>query len=181
MTENGFGIVWLCQGVCYQSRFAAEFKDRLLACYKQNWHSKIENSDKYRWFYSFKTYLEADKYLSVITNKWHRDSLARFRLRCGLRSRTRWFRNDEQARDSTCPSCSNGDEDEMHLLFVCTAYAEIRRKYDIFKTVADQPNGNHVHSLLAGKDQMKLKKLSQYVAEAMCIRKKKLEISQLPV
>ena len=55
---------------------------------------------------------------------------------------------------------SNGDEDEMHLLFVCTAYAEIRLKYDIFHTVVDQPNENHVRSLLACEDQMKLRKLS---------------------
>ena len=107
LTENGFGIVWHCQGVGYQSWFADGFKDRLLACYKQNRHSKIENSDKYRWFYSFKSCFQAEKYLLVITNKWHRDSLARLRLRircCGLRSRTRWFCNEEQARDSTCLS-----------------------------------------------------------------------------
>ena len=58
----------------------------------------------------------------------------------------------------------------MHLLFVCTACAEIRLKH-MFNTVVDQPNEN------ACKDQMKLKKVSKYMAEAMTIRKKKLKIS----
>ena len=45
LTENGFVVVWP-QGVGYQACFAAEFKDRLLACYKQHWHSKTEISEK---------------------------------------------------------------------------------------------------------------------------------------
>ena len=27
LNENGFGIVWQCQGVGYEDRFVAEFKD----------------------------------------------------------------------------------------------------------------------------------------------------------
>ena len=52
--ENGFGIVWQCQGVGYEDRFVAEFKDRITSCYKQNWHSDIEGNEKYKWFYTFK-------------------------------------------------------------------------------------------------------------------------------
>ncbi len=54
LNENGFGIVWLCQGVGYEERFVAEFKDRIMSCYKQNWHSDIEGNEKYKWFYTFK-------------------------------------------------------------------------------------------------------------------------------
>eukprot|EP00745_Piridium_sociabile_P022555 TRINITY_DN35214_c0_g2_i3.p1 TRINITY_DN35214_c0_g2~~TRINITY_DN35214_c0_g2_i3.p1 ORF type:complete len:133 (+),score=1.66 TRINITY_DN35214_c0_g2_i3:126-524(+) len=36
LTTNGFGIVWLCQGVGYQQTFISEFKDRLIATYKQD-------------------------------------------------------------------------------------------------------------------------------------------------
>ena len=55
LTENGFEIVWLCQGVggC-EMRFVAEFKDRLIWCYKQNMHSEIDSNEKYGWYYSFK-------------------------------------------------------------------------------------------------------------------------------
>ena len=60
-----------------------------------------------------------------MTTKWQKDSPARLRLRCGgLGRRTQSFCNDEEARDSTCPSYSNGDECE-YIPFACTAYAEI--------------------------------------------------------
>ena len=68
--ENGFGIVWLCQSVGYETHFIAEFKDRLICCYKQNWHSEMESDNKHRWFYSFKCAFEAEKYVMCMTNKW---------------------------------------------------------------------------------------------------------------
>ena len=74
---------------------------------------------------------------------------------------------------------SNGDEDELHLLFICTAYADIRLKYNILNAVVDQPSENHVHNFLGCKGHIKPKTLSKHVAEAMSIRKKKLQISQL--
>ena len=30
ITENDFGIVWMCQGAGYEMRFLAEFKDRIM-------------------------------------------------------------------------------------------------------------------------------------------------------
>ena len=32
LVENGFGIVWLCQSVGYETHFIDEFKDRLICC-----------------------------------------------------------------------------------------------------------------------------------------------------
>ena len=91
-SENGFGILWLCQGVGYEMRFVAEFKDKLISCYKQNWHSEIESDEIYKWYYSFKNSFVAENYLSFITTNRFRDTLTRFRLRaCGLRSHKIWF------------------------------------------------------------------------------------------
>ena len=105
LTENGFGIVWLCQGGGYEMRFVAEFKDRLISCYKQNWHSEIESNEKYTWIYSFKNSFVAENYLSFITTKRFRDTLTRFRLRaCGLRSHKVWFLT-EASENSSCPLC----------------------------------------------------------------------------
>ena len=42
----GFGLVWLCQDVGNERKFLAEFKDRMITCFKQNWHSKIEENEK---------------------------------------------------------------------------------------------------------------------------------------
>ena len=50
-------------------RLAAEFKHRLISCYKQNWHTEIESNEKYEWFYSFKDSFVTENYLSFITTK----------------------------------------------------------------------------------------------------------------
>ena len=64
LNENGFGIVWQCQGAGYEDRFVAEFKDRIMLCYKQNWHSDIEGNEKYKCFYTFKdSFLLKDTFL----------------------------------------------------------------------------------------------------------------------
>ena len=87
LTENGFGIVWLCQGVGYASAFVAEFKTRLTACYMQDWHYEMQNNDRYKWFFSFKSVYQSERYLTVLTKKWYSDSLVRFRFRAsGLKS-----------------------------------------------------------------------------------------------
>ena len=59
--KKGFGYIWLCQGVGFEASFIAEFKDKLISCYKQNWQSEIESDDRYRWFHSFKCTFEPEK------------------------------------------------------------------------------------------------------------------------
>ena len=36
LLENGFGIVWLCQSVGYETHFITEFKDRLVCCTRKS-------------------------------------------------------------------------------------------------------------------------------------------------
>ena len=92
LVGHGFVIVWLCQSVGYETHFTAEFKDRIICCYKQKWHSEMKSDGQYRWFYSFICAFEAETYLMCITNKWLRVMFARFRLRsCGLKSYKQWF------------------------------------------------------------------------------------------
>ena len=61
LTEHGFGFVWLSQGVGNDQQFVAEFKDRLVCSFKQNWHSDMESKDKYSWFFSFKSVFQTTK------------------------------------------------------------------------------------------------------------------------
>ena len=158
-SENGFGIVWLCQGAGYEMRFVAEFKDRLISCYKQNWHSEIENNEKYKWFYSFKKSFVAENYLSFITTKRFRGTLTRFRLRaCGLRSHKVWFLI-EASENSSCPMCGYILEDEVHVLFQCPAYVQTRQKDGLTEPI-NQPNWSHVRNIHACEDELKTINLS---------------------
>jgi hypothetical protein len=61
LTENGFGIVWLSQGVGDNRAFILEFKDRLICIFQQNWHAHMEGNDKYTWFLSFNSNLQPKK------------------------------------------------------------------------------------------------------------------------
>ena len=156
LVENGFGIVWLCQSVGYETHFIAEFKDRLICCYKQNWHSEMESDDKYRWFYSFKCALEAEKYLMYITNKWLRGMYARFRLRaCGPKSQQQQ-NSSEQQGDFTCPMCGQEREDEIHFIFHCQAYTDLRKNYSMLDSHTAQSGINYLRALLASKNETKI-------------------------
>ena len=102
LTRSGFGLVWLCQDVGNERSFLVELKDRMIACFKQNWHSKIKENEKYTWFYSFKNISQPEMYLSSLTNKWHRSIFARFRNRTlGLNGHKKLY-NDKNADNLCC-------------------------------------------------------------------------------
>ncbi|XP_025113041.1 uncharacterized protein LOC112575401 [Pomacea canaliculata] len=81
LSENGFEIVWVIQGVGDEDMFLSEFKDRIICSFKQNRHGNMEKGTKYEWFLSFKNNLQPEKYLSIINNRWNRSALARLRTR----------------------------------------------------------------------------------------------------
>ena len=84
----------------------------------------------------------------LITNKWLRDMLAKFRLRvCGLKIHKQWFVTREEV-DLTCPMCGQASEDEVHFLFQCQACANLRMKYNIFDSATTQFSMKHVSTLL---------------------------------
>ena len=119
--------------------------------------------------------LNPKKYLLLITNKWLRDTLAKFRLRvCGLKNHKQWFTTKEEG-DLTCPMCGPASEDEVHFLFQCPAYANLQTKYNIFHSTTTQFSMKHVSTLLVSKDETEIKTLAKYVTEAMSVRKKKTE------
>jgi hypothetical protein len=174
LTENGFGIVWMCQGVGYEEGFISEFKDRLISCYKQNWHSEIVYNDKYSWYYAFKDVFEPEKYLTLITNKQMRATLAKFRLRVhGLGTAKHWFNNLEEY--PSCPLCGQNVDDEVHLIFQCQVFSDIRLKYSFFRMTHIQPTMNGIKALLATHNDTTIIALSKYLLETMNRRTKKLE------
>jgi len=176
LTENGFGIVWLCQGVGYEQRFIHELKDRLICCFMQNWHSDIESKDKYTWYYSFKSQFEPERYLSYITNRWYRECFIRFRLRvCGFQNNRLWFLDGVHG-DGLCQVCGKADEDELHFLFYCEAYNDLRQRCTTLSSVRFRPSVIDISRLLASKDDNKVKEIVKYIADAMNLRKQLMEL-----
>ena len=65
-------------------------------------------------------------------------------------------------------------EDEVHVLFQCPAYVQIRQKYGLTQPI-NQPNWSHVRNMLACEDEPKTINLSKFHTIALDIRKKKIE------
>ena len=160
----------MSQGVGYEHGFITEFKDRLIASYKQDWHAQLEGSDKYDWFLSFKNVFQAEKYIKIITNKWHRCSLARFRLRSLGLNATKWFNTNTPA-EAVCPMCNTENEDEMHFLFVCKSYENIRQKCVIFNE--DISKRRDIIRVLTTENEVHQKSLAKFIALAWESRQKK--------
>ena len=88
----------------------------------------METNDKYEWFFSFKSIFQTEKYISIVTNKWHRVNIARFRLRTlGFYANKRWFDDNKNAH-VPCPMCDSAPDDEKHFLFKCKSYDDIRKQ-----------------------------------------------------
>ena len=171
LSVNGFGIVWLSQGVGDDKAFLLALKDRLIACFKQNWHSKIEESDKYSWFFSFKSVFQPERYLQTLTKKWYRDTLTRFRTRTlGLRANKVWF--EQSINNRNCVLCLDQTEieDENHFLFKCKAYEGIRNNSALFGN-----SNTDLVKLLQSNDENIIFQLAKFISEAIVIRKQKME------
>ena len=171
LMESGFSFVWNNQGVANEPRFIANLKERLVDCFRQNWHAGLESNEVYEWSFSFKDVFQQEKYLTCLTNKWHRDSLLRFRLRVlGLNTKKFWF--DSEISDALCPFCDLV-EDEMHFVFFCKAYQHIRQRCHF--------TPNHISRasllrILRSENEELLKCFAKYIAEADGCRKKYLSV-----
>ena len=169
LTTNGFGIVWLNHTVGHERRFLKSFTDRLVCCFKQNWHSKMNENVKYCWFSSFKDLFQPEKYLLLITNKWHRDSMARFRARTmGLTANKRWYMSTVE--NEICPICKEqAIENEEHFIFHCNAYSDLRTKSLLFNF--EVTRFLNIRCLLTNENEKVIFALGKFIAEAMNIRK----------
>ena len=65
-------------------------------------------------------------------------------------------------------------EDEVHVLFQCPAYVQIRQKYGLTEPV-NQLNWSHIRYILACEDEPKTINLSKFLPVALDIRKKKIK------
>eukprot|EP00745_Piridium_sociabile_P016061 TRINITY_DN23886_c1_g1_i4.p1 TRINITY_DN23886_c1_g1~~TRINITY_DN23886_c1_g1_i4.p1 ORF type:complete len:305 (+),score=12.69 TRINITY_DN23886_c1_g1_i4:54-968(+) len=169
LAENGFGIVWLNQGVGSETQFISEFKDRLICCYRQTCHARMDGNYKYDWFMSFKNNFEVEQYLMIVTHTWHRCNLSTFRTRTlGLNANRRWF---EVSDNKACFMCAGTDntENETHFVFDCPAYAEIRRKCKIFSEPIVQRRD--LTLILSTTNNEIILSFPKFIAEASDLRK----------
>jgi len=120
----GFSEVWQNGGVGNEKIFLRVFRQRMIDCYKQDWYSKIVESDRYTTYRSFKSLLQPERYLKDITITKFRNVFVKFRLGIvDLKINKRY-----QNVTLTCPFCDTV-ENELHFLLHCPKYNDLRQKY----------------------------------------------------
>ena len=103
-------------------------------------------------------------------NRWLRSLLARIRTRTlGLRANKRWYEQNED-NDNVCLLCKKAAESEIHFVFQCSAYNDIRRKYDIFSLPVFIRQD--ICAILASKDERKVFSFAKFFEEAYNLRAK---------
>ena len=166
----GFGIVWMEQGVGSTRIFLRVCKERMIDCAWQNWNERVYDSErycKYRLFCSalnnMPLYfsLEIDRHLQLMCTKF----------RFGISDIAVHFYRYRQHRqeDLLCSLCKSGIEDEIHFLFCCPWYDNIRTKF-IAPKFYNNPCLFRLQVLMSSCNQTTIKNLCIFVYKAFKIR-----------
>ena len=127
LADNGFLKVWEDGGTTDEKAFLRKLKDKLVFNFEQSWLQRMESSERFSSYKTFKKVFLAELYLNDITVKKFRDALIRFRL--GLNNLKVNRRFSQSNFDKNCDFCEDVLEDEQHFLFECHKYEPIREKY----------------------------------------------------
>ena len=176
LSRLGFMDVWIFQGVGNVKLFIDIFKLRLRDIFMQDWHSRLENSTRSRFFihianFQYQTYLDK---VSVVK---YRKSLSQLRLSSHRLEIEigRWAKpNKIPLDDRKCKLC-NSLEDECHFVLECPLYAALRKQL-IDKYFWKRPSMLKLVELFTTENVKILKKLSIFVEKAFKLRKEIMSV-----
>ena len=105
-----------------------EIKKHVHDNYNVLWKESINLLSKADSYISFKTFIDREKYTSVVKNVKHRIALSRLRLSCHqlMIEKGRHLRPRLERFERKCPSCKNAVEDECHFITSCPLYSRGR-------------------------------------------------------
>ena len=126
--QYGFGYAWIEQQVGNKTKFLRVLKQRLIDCFKQDWHAKIFTSERFCEYKSFKYILKYENYLFTCTIRRYRDVLVRFRVGVNELNCNK-YRYSTNGQLKLCPLCGAAEEDGIHFIFACGAYNDIRENF----------------------------------------------------
>ena len=173
LCENGFGIVWINESVENEGFVLSEIKKRLTDIFLQNWNSKMLERENLQIYYSFKSFVTPEFYLSSYSIDYKfRTCLTQFR--CGVsKINTHRFRFYENESLKHCPFCPHQLETEIHSIFFCKAYEDIREKF-LPKKFLEKPNLQTFNVLISNFNYQII--LSKYLLAMFAKRKKALNV-----
>ena len=163
LEQNGYGYVWLNQGVIYKNSFLKSFKQRLIDQWWQQWHEKLIDKDRFNEYKKFKEHHGSECYLKEINVTKFRKIFTKLRL--GLIDIQINKARFDETIDTRCQLCKQETEDELHILFRCPSYTYLRQKY----ILKHWPNTTDLKlsDLLNTQDSDQLKDLSMFTYYCM--------------
>ena len=171
LSKYGFMNVWLSQGVENSNSFLQIFKQRVRDIFIQEWHERLENSTRARFYVNIANF-KHQTYLDNLTVKKFQQNLTRFRvsshrleIECG-----RWTRPEKTPLDNRKCRICNAVEDEFHFILECPLYEDLRKQL-INKYFWSRPNMPKFTELCMSESIILQKRLSMYVEKAFKIRK----------
>jgi hypothetical protein len=167
----GFSDAWLNQGVGDVNVFLYHVKTRLRDTYIQNWHSRLEVSNRARLYRHLSENFGYKSYLSFLNVGKFR--IAFTKLRCSAHrlqvEMGRWNKPlPITFEERKCAHC-HVLEDEFHFVLQCPLYAELRKTY-ISAQFTTRPNMYKFIHLISSESQVIVTKLATFVYKALCLR-----------
>ena len=176
LSVYGFRDIWEAQGVENPKGFLEIFKQRIIANFVQEWHSRLENSTRARTFINI-TSFKYQPYLDIINVKKFQTSLSRLRMSSHrLEVETgRWTRPEKTLFENRkCKFC-NKLEDEYHFVLQCELHKELRKRY-IAKYIWVRPNMLKFTQLFSSNVKKTLRNLGVFIEKAFILRKESLMV-----
>ena len=167
LCKHGFGFVWHNQGVQNVNMFLKVYKQRLVDCYRQDWQSHLDRSDRFSVYRTIKLVHHIESYFDCVPSNGLRKALIRFRL--GISElRTHKFRYCSEDVHLDCQLCGCSLDNEMHFLFYCDNLSALREKF-IPSRYCRFPSLDKMCSLF--NDRENLNNLARFIYHSLKLRK----------
>jgi hypothetical protein len=173
LESHGFENAWR-DGVGNPRGFLRLLRTKMIENFKLEWARKLDGSERFLVYKTFKQMHGLESYLSDITIKRFRDCVIRLRFGINDLNVNRRYQKATRPVSPNCPFCPGKNEDEIHFLLHCPKYASLRTKYlkDIIcKNVADNTN---FHELLCCRTVANSRSLGMFVFYAFKLREELL-------
>ena len=167
LCENGFEQVWLF-GCGDEKRFCTEMKERLISSFCFNWQNHLDSSARLNVYSSIKRHFGKEKYITCLWRLLYRNALGQFRMGVS-QINVHKFRFSTTEDHFVCPFCTECRETEIHFLFVCPTYAQIRSKF--LSPVHDENNlDNKLVEILSSTSENEIVATAKYIFFSLKLR-----------
>ena len=172
---NGFAFVWYQQGVGDVKGFLSIFKERLIDSRWQNVNNHIHESERFSFYRCFcENRFVLPLYLSLDINRQFKYLMTKFRFGVSSINVHHYRYKNVNERAMYCLFCKDVIETELHFLFICPLYNDIRDQFIPAKYYRN-PNMQKLTLLFANTSVQIVENLCKFIYYAFKIRSTTLE------